>query len=121
MRTHLRVVGELAIDWMRSPPQLEGGGDGFDVDAHPPRRFIAVGMEFPVVRPAYGDRELIAHLAAERAGLCEADVMRVGRRAAANDAGLLRDESAVIFVAQSNGLWSDAATARRRGGRGRLG
>ena len=45
------------------------------------------------------DRELVARLAAERARLHVAQVMRVGRLAAADQAGLLGDVAQVVPVA----------------------
>ena len=50
-------------------------------------------------------------LAAERARLREANVMRFGRRAAAHDAWLRGDEFAVLLVAQTNGLRRNPAAA----------
>ena len=57
-----------------------------------------------MMEPADGDRVFVADLAAERARLGEANVMRFGRRPAADDAGLSGDELAVLLVAQANGL-----------------
>jgi hypothetical protein len=45
------------------------------------------------------DRELVADLAAERAGLCKSEVMRVRRFAAADEACLLSDVAQVLSVA----------------------
>ena len=58
--------------------------------------------------PADRDRVFVADLAAERAGLGEANVMRFGWRAAADDAGLCGDELAVLLVAQADGLRRNA-------------
>jgi hypothetical protein len=71
-------------------------------------------MQFAVVQPADRDGVLVAHLAAERARLGEADMMRFGRRSAADDTGLGHDESAMLLVAQANGLWLDALTVSNR-------
>src|SRR5215471_16203939 len=45
------------------------------------------------------DGELVAHFAAERAGLGEAQVMRVGWLATANDTGLRGDKPKMLLVA----------------------
>ena len=45
-------------------------------------------------------RELIAHFATERPGLCEAQVMGVGGLASAHQTGLGRDELPMALVAQ---------------------
>ena len=58
--------------------------------------------------PADWDRVFVADLAAERAGLGKANVMRFGGRAAADDAGLRGDEFAVLLVAQTDGLRRNA-------------
>jgi hypothetical protein len=48
-------------------------------------------MGRPVMPSTERDRELIAHLTAERAGLCKSEVTRVRRLAAADEACLLSD------------------------------
>jgi len=63
------------------------------------------------MKPTDRDCALVANLAAERARLGEADGMGFGRRAAANHAGLRRDELAMFLVEQANTL---AATRRCR-------
>ena len=71
---------------------------------------------------AYRHGELIADLSPERTGLGKAQVMWVGRCATAHEARLGRDEPAVFFVAQADGLCRDVAAAdvRSIGGSGRL-
>ena len=61
--------------------------------------------------PADGDCIFVADLAAERARLGKANVMRFGGRTAANDAGLRGDELAVLLVAQTDSLRRDPTTA----------
>ena len=46
-------------------------------------------------------RELVADLAAERARLRKTQMMRIRRRATANQAGLLHHEAKVLAVAKS--------------------
>jgi hypothetical protein len=55
-------------------------------------------VEFAVVEPAEGDRELVADLAAERADLSEAEVVRVARLSPANEAGPRSDKLDVGLV-----------------------
>ena len=57
---------------------------------------------------ADGDRVLVADFSAQRAWLCEANVMRFGWRPTADDARLRGDELAVLLIAQSNGFRCDA-------------
>ena len=61
--------------------------------------------------PTNGDRVFVADLAAKCARLREANVMRFGGRTATYDARLRGDESAVLLIAQTNGLRRHAATA----------
>ena len=65
-----------------------------------------------MMEPADRDRVFVADLAAERAGLGEANVMGFGWRPAANDAGLGGDELAMLLVAQANGLRRNASAWR---------
>src|SRR5277367_3142823 len=65
-------------------------------------------MQFTMMRATDRDRVFIAHLSSERAGLGESKMMRVGRRAAAYDAGLAGYESGVLLVAEANGLAHDS-------------
>jgi hypothetical protein len=53
-----------------------------------------------------------ANLAAEGSGLGEANVTRLARRPAADDAGLPGDKFAMLLVAQANGLGGHAARPR---------
>ena len=66
-------------------------------------------MQFAMMRATDGDCVFVADLSSERAGLGESKMMRVGRRAAAHDAGLVGHESGMLLVAQANGLAHDAA------------
>src|SRR5271169_6664862 len=64
-----------------------------------------------MVDAADWNRVLVTDLAVERARLRKSDVMRFGGRAAAYDAGLRRDEFAVLLVAQTNRLRRNAAAS----------
>ena len=46
-------------------------------------------------------REFIAHLSAKRPMLRKAHMMRIGRRATANQTGLFRDEPHMLAIANS--------------------
>ena len=66
-------------------------------------------MQFAMMCATDGDRVFVADLSSERAGLGKTKMVRVGRRAAAHDAGLAGHESGMLLVAQANGLANDAA------------
>lgn len=55
-------------------------------------------MQLAMMGAADRDHVLIADLATERAWLSKTNVVPFGRRAAADDAGLRGDESAVLLV-----------------------
>ena len=55
-----------------------------------------------MVNPADRDDELVAHPASEGAGLCEGEVMRVGRHATAQKASLSQHESPMVLIPQAN-------------------
>ncbi len=54
-------------------------------------------MKLAVMKPADGDGVLVADFPAEGPGLGEANVMRLARRPAADDAGLRGDEFAMLL------------------------
>jgi hypothetical protein len=66
-------------------------------------------MQFAMMCATDGDRVFVADLSSERAGLSKTKMVRVGRRAAADDAGLAGHESGMLLVAQANGLAHGAA------------
>jgi hypothetical protein len=53
-------------------PKLESYGQRIDADSHPPRRLVAVAMEFAMMEATDWNRILIAHFSAECARLGEA-------------------------------------------------
>ena len=67
-----------------------------------------------MMKPADWDCVFVADLAAERARLGEANVMRFGRSPTANNAGLRGDELAVLLIAQANGFRRNADGGRQR-------
>jgi len=64
--------------------------------------------------PAEGDRIFVADLAAERSGLGEANVMPLRRACGHRLRMVACDESAVLLVAQTNGLRCKAAASDDR-------
>ena len=68
------------------------------------RALVADPVQGAVVGAAERHHEFVADLAAERPRLGEAQVVRVGRLAAADQAGLLGDEPQVLLVAVALGL-----------------
>jgi hypothetical protein len=68
-------------------------------------------VQLAVMDPAQRDSELIADLAAERPRLGKTQMMSVRGRAPANQAGLGGYVSAVVLIAQANGLGWDPTTA----------
>jgi hypothetical protein len=61
-------------------------------------------MQLVMMEAADGDGVLVADLPPKRAGLGKANVMRLGRSAAADDARLCGHEFAMLLVAETNGL-----------------
>jgi hypothetical protein len=86
--------------------QPEGSRHGCRVNPElaPPSAFVAAAMNFTMVSAAERDRELVAHLAAKRSALGKAQVVRVTRDAAANEARLLGHVADVLAVAYAAGL-----------------
>jgi hypothetical protein len=83
----------------RSSPQRERDWNRIDVEGGPPRGLVAVTMEFAVMAATDRHCVFIADFSAMRARLGEAKMMRVGRGATADDAGLCSHEFAVLLVA----------------------
>jgi hypothetical protein len=65
-----------------------------------------------MTQAADGDRKLVADLAGERARRGEENVVRLGRRAAANGSQMSGDELEVLFVADE---WSSTGEILPRG------
>ena len=70
-----------------------------------------MSVDLAVMEATNRHGELIAHLASKRLGLGKAQVMRVCGCAAAHEAWLVRDEDAVLLVAQADGLCRKAGLA----------
>ena len=80
-------------------PQLAGDLDWIDAGRLPPSSLVAGAMDRAMMDTAERHGEFIAGLAAERARLQVAQVMRVGWLAAADEAWLLGDRAKVLPVA----------------------
>jgi len=86
---------------MGRQPQFSRGLRRINPGTAPPRRFIAMAMEFAMMTAAKRDGELVANFAAQCAALGKAQVVGVAGLPAAEQAGLLRDEPEVIAVADT--------------------
>ena len=69
--------------------------------AAPPCGLVATAMDFAMMAAAEGYGKFVACLAAKCARLGKTKVVRIRRRATANQAGLLRYEPYVLAVAKS--------------------
>ena len=61
-------------------------------------------MQLAVVGSANRDDEFVAYPSSECARLCEGEVMRIRRQAAAHKAGLPHNEFPMVLIAQANRL-----------------
>jgi hypothetical protein len=86
-----RLLPEPQCDWKR-----------IDVELLPPGGFVTGAMKLAMMDPADRDDELVAHAAAEGAGLREGEVMRIRRHAPAHQARLPNYKLPVVFVAEAN-------------------
>jgi hypothetical protein len=84
-------------------PKLTGGLDWVDAGILPPGGFIADAVHQPMMDAAERHSELVARLAAQGPRLHEPKMMRVGRLATTEEAGLLGDIAKVRFVAIAAG------------------
>ena len=85
-------------------PKLLGDLKRVDIQVMPPGYFIAGLVQLTMMVAAEGYGELIADFQAQGSGLRKAQVMRIGRLPAADQAGLRGHESQVGFVAKTLGL-----------------
>jgi hypothetical protein len=69
-------------------PKSLGNLQCFDFQILPPRHFIAGLMQLPVMTAAERHGELVADFETQSSGLGKAQVMRIGRLPAADEAGL---------------------------------
>jgi hypothetical protein len=81
------------------PPELSGDLDGIDALRLPPGDLIAGAMQVTVMDAAERHRELIAHFAAQRARLHEAQMMGIAGLAPTDQAGLPGHVAQMVLVA----------------------
>ena len=77
-------------------PQGARSAGGIEPKLLPPRRFIAVTVNFAMVSPAQRDREFVTDFAAERAVL---QMVGVTRMTSADQAGLLGNKAHMLAIA----------------------
>ena len=103
----VRSRGFLSRKWMGRKPQRACRDKRLYSAVPPPRCFIAAAVDLSVMRAAYRHRELIAHLATERAGLHKTQMMRIRRTPTANQAGLFDDMPDMVAVTNAARLACD--------------
>src|SRR6266699_6550966 len=84
--------------WPGRLPELSRNGDRVDPSRFPPQRLVARAMELAVVQAAERNREFVADLAPQGALLGEAQVVRLGGLAPANEAGSGSDVIQMLLV-----------------------
>jgi hypothetical protein len=80
-------------------PQRVGNRANIDPEAVPPCDFIAGPVDLAVMSAAERNREFVAHLSAERAGLRESQMMGIGGLPPADEAGLRGHEPQMGLIA----------------------
>ena len=73
-------------------PKLARQADGLETGFRPPVRFPAGAVQFAMVCPAQWDREFVADLEAETAGLRKPQMMGIAGLASADQARLFGNE-----------------------------
>src|SRR3974390_2067840 len=89
---------------MRLLPDSLRNLEWLDIELLPPGGLIAGLMQLAVMTSAERNGEFIAHLQPDGSGLGEAQVMRVRRLPATDEAGLRSDKLQMRLVAQPLGL-----------------
>ena len=92
---NIRLANDIAcrLIRMRLLPELPRDAQRVYFLFIPPGYFVSRLMELPVMAAAERDRKLVAHLDAERARLCEAEMVGIARVAPADDARLGRNKT----------------------------
>src|SRR6185312_2580577 len=85
-----------------------------DFCAAPPVTLVATTMKFPMMEPADGDGESVAHLASHGLWFCELDVVSIRRASSTDETGLGGNKSQMIAVALAYGLRDDGHRLARR-------
>ena len=94
---------------MRLKPQGPSSDKWIDSGFAPPFGFIAIAVELTMMAAAQRDGELVADLAPKRTTLREAEVMRIARFSATDQAGLLSDMPDVLAIPHPARLRNDKA------------
>ena len=81
-------------------PEPARDGDRLDAASRPPIDFLAGAVQFAMMRAAQRDREFVADLEAESAGLRKPQMVGVGGLPAADEAGLFGHEPQMLLVPQ---------------------
>ena len=79
-------------------PKLASRFDRCNLNVSPPRDFVAMAVQVAMMFPAQWNSEFVADLASERSGLRKFEMMRITRRALADQARLRRDECEMGLV-----------------------
>ena len=79
-------------------PKLFCRLDRCDLKVCPPRDFVAIAMQVAMMITAQWHREFVADLASQCSGLRKLQMMRIARRALADQARLCRDECEMDLV-----------------------
>src|SRR5665213_2899313 len=90
-----------SFDPPRRNPEQPRRRHGVDRPPPPPGDFVSEAVVVPVVGSAQGDREFVADLAPQRAGLGEPQMMGISRASAADQTGLRGHEFEVGLVAMA--------------------
>ena len=84
---------------MRGAPQHGRHAQGIDALTGPPGSFVASPVKLAVMEATQGNGESVADLAVQRGALRKLDVVRIGWRPAADQAGLRGHESEMMTSA----------------------
>src|ERR1700722_15681409 len=103
-RSGNRLAPRGALVQARLSPELARDLDRVDAGLLPPRTLIADTMNLAVMCPAQRSDEFVAHLPTKRTRLCEAKVVRIGRRSSTDKTRLLSNEPEMVFVAIASRL-----------------
>jgi hypothetical protein len=82
-------------------PERASNVDGIDSSLFPPCALVTGAMNLTMVDAAKRDDEFIAHLAAQRTWLHEAQVVRIGMLSPTNQTRLFSNKPQMFFVAMA--------------------
>jgi hypothetical protein len=104
----------------RAAPQLAGNIDGVDPGLFPPCVLITGAMNLPMMNTAERNDVFIAHLAAQRPRLHEAQVVGIGVLSPTNQTRLFSNKPQMLFVAMATRFGSRKNTRVDTGPRVKL-